>query len=152
MIVAALAGARPAAAPGLSATTVKLFFVATGDDGKSGAKIGCGDSLVAVDRQLAPTTAPLTAAYRELLRLRDSRYGQSGLYNALAQSTLDLARAAITDGTADVRLTGTLTLSGECDAPRIDAQLREVARQFPTVTRVDIFINDVPLATALSAR
>src|SRR5579864_1619692 len=41
------------------ATSVRQYFIAVGDNGKSGRRIGCGDSLVAVKRPIPPTKAPL---------------------------------------------------------------------------------------------
>ena len=135
-------------APALSAQTpIKVFLVALEDMGKSGKKIGCEDSVVAVTRTIPATSAPLGAAIRELLSIRNRNYGQSGLYNALYQSTLKLDRGAVTAGKADIRLSGTLTVGGACDHPRVEAQIRETALQFPTVKSVAIFINGMPLDT-----
>ena len=131
---------------------VKLFLIAINDNGKSGKKIGCGDSLIWAERPIPITSAPLTAALKELLGLRDQYYGGSGLYNALYQSNLKLAGVAITSGTATINLTGTLSLGGTCDAPRVEAQIRETALQFPTVSQVAIFVNGVPLDQVLSQK
>lgn len=144
------AQAPPAASGGT--TTVKLFFVALEDGGKSGPAVGCGDSLVSVQRVMPRSVTPLAATIRDLLSIRESRWGQSGLYNALAASQLDLVKATIADGVADIRLAGALTVGGTCDGPRIEAQLREAARQFAAVKSVNVYVNDVPLATVLSAR
>jgi hypothetical protein len=133
-------------------TTVRIYFVAVGDNGISGRKIGCGDSLVPVVRRLTPTSMPLTAAYRLLLNDHHMHDGQSGLYNALYQSRLRLQSATVVAGTARVRLTGTMQLNGECDNPRVGAQLRQIALQFPTVHRVEISINGVPLWKRLSLK
>lgn len=134
--------------PALSAqTTIKLYFVALEDMGKSGKKIGCEDSIVAVSRTVPSSAAPLGAALRELLSIRDRNYGQSGLYNALAQSTLTLDKVVVTGGKAEIRLSGTMTLAGACDSPRVEAQIRETALQFPSVKTVAIWINGMPLDT-----
>jgi hypothetical protein len=132
--------------------TIKLFFVALGDAGRSGKKIGCDDSLVAVDRAIPTTDTPLAAAIAELVSLRDKHHGQSGLSNALAQSSLKVQSVKVVDGTAEIRLAGSITLSGACDAPRVDSQIRETALQFPAITRVSVFVNDVPLERVLSAK
>lgn len=131
---------------------IKLFFVAINDNGKSGKKIGCDDSLVTVNRPIPSTSTPLTAAYKELLGLRDQNYGQSGLYNALYQSSLKFAGASISDAKATVNLTGTLKLGGVCDNPRVAAQLEQVALQFATVQQVVILVNGVPLDKLLSEK
>jgi hypothetical protein len=144
-------GHLSAVSPGKT-TLVRIYLVAIGDNGKSGTRIGCGDSLVAVTRSIARTTAPLSAAMRLLLSDHHRYYGQSELYNALYQSRLRLQRAAIVNGKAIIHLTGTMQLDGVCDDPRVGAQLRQTARQFPTVHRVAICVNNVPLWKLLSGK
>jgi hypothetical protein len=131
---------------------VNLYFVAIDDKGQSGPQIGCGDSIVPVTIDIPPTPAPLTAAYGRLLTVGSQFYGQSGLYNALYQSSLQLDSASVANGQATIYLSGQLRLGGVCDAPRIQAQLTETARQFPTVTSVAIFVNGQRLEDALSER
>lgn len=137
---------------GRKTTTARIYLVAINDNGKSGRKFGCGDSLVAVTRPITPTTAPLSAAMRLLLSDHRRNYGQSGLYNALYRSRLRLQRASIAHGKATIYLAGTLRLGGVCDNPRVGAQLRQTARQFSTVQSVGIFINNVPLWKRLSMK
>jgi hypothetical protein len=138
--------------PGSQTSRVRIFLVAVDDNGKTGKKIGCGDSLIPVTRDITPTTAPLKAALEELLSLKAQSYGESGLYNALYQSNLTVERAVITDGKADVSLRGTYTLGGTCDTPRFSGQLQETARQFPSVEEVDVLLNGMPIAEALSEK
>lgn len=133
-------------------TSVRTFLVAIGDNGRTGTRIGCGDSLVSVKRPIAPTTAPLTAAMKLLLNDHHRYYGQSGLYNALYQSRLQVQRASVVKGVAVVHLKGTMRLGGVCDDPRVGAQLRQTVRQFPTVRRVEIFVNGIPLWKRLSEK
>ena len=132
--------------------SVKIFMIAMEDNGRTGKKIGCNDSAVAVTRTIARTNAPLTAAYHELLSLHDHDYGQSGFYNALWSSRLSVKGITIIAGRATVNLTGQLSLGGVCDNPRVAAQLAETALQFPTVRTVDVLINGVPLEQLLSSR
>ena len=148
---AAGAAAQTPAAPA-AGTTVKVFMLALEDDGKSGKKIGCNDSVVAVERLVPRTTAPLGAAIRELVSIRDRMYGQSGLYNALSQSSLRVDAVGLANGVAEIRLSGTFKTGGACDNPRIEAQIKETALQFSTVRTVQVFINDAPLDIALSAK
>ncbi|HLD21675.1 MAG TPA: GerMN domain-containing protein, partial [Patescibacteria group bacterium] len=125
---------------------VKLYFVALEDNGKSGEKIGCGDSLVSVDREIEKTQQPLYNTYKELLNIKDQYIGESGLYNALYQSTLSVESATIDEnGVATIKLTGQLQLGGTCDSPRVEEQLTKTALQFSTVKSVEIFINNTPL-------
>jgi hypothetical protein len=131
---------------------VSIFLVAIDDNGKSGEKIGCGDSLIPVRRDITPTTAPLQAALEELMSLKSQTYGESGLYNALYQSNLTVERAAIMNGKAEVSLRGTYVLGGTCDTPRFSEQIKETVRQFPRVQAVDILLNGKPIDEALSQK
>ena len=149
--------AAPIAHYGLSATLnqkreVKLFLIAREDDGKTGKKIGCNDSVVAINQRIVPTKAPLGAVLKELLRLPE-KAGQSGnLYNALHGSKLRLKRVYIRRGEARIYLSGMLATGGVCDSPRVKAQIEETALQFSTVKRVKVFINGTPLDDHLSEK
>lgn len=131
---------------------VKVYFIALGDNGASGPQIGCNDSAVAVEVAIEPTPAPLTAAIKQLLAVRSEYYGQSGLYNALYQSNLTLASATVENGRATVYLTGDLRIGGVCDAPRVEAQLKQTARQFGTVDEAIIYVNGKRIEEVLSGR
>jgi hypothetical protein len=143
----ALSRARPG-----SVTSVRIYLVAIGAAHGAGIHIGCGDSLVALTHPVPTTTAPMSAALRLLLRDHRPYYGQSGLYNALYQSRLSLQSARVSAGRAVIRLTGSLRLGGVCDDPRVRAQLRHTALQFPTVRTVQIYVNNVPLSRVLSEK
>jgi spore germination protein GerM len=132
--------------------TVKAYMIARGDGGASGTKVGCGDSAVAVNRILPYTTTPLTDAMKELLTIHDQFYGQSGLYNALHSSRLQVASASLVGGVATIRLTGTTSLAGDCDDPRFEAQLKLTAMQFATVHVVNIYINGKPLSCVIGGK
>jgi LysM repeat protein len=130
-------------------TRTRIYLVALDDGGASGPLIGCNDSIVAVNVNIEPTRAILRASLERQLGLRNAYYGQSGLYNALYQSNLQLQSVRIDNRTAIIELTGTIRMGGVCDAPRIQAQLEQVALQFSTVDRVSITVNGRPLADAL---
>ncbi|RIK51042.1 MAG: hypothetical protein DCC57_11085 [Chloroflexi bacterium] len=133
----------PVAAPQPPAdfTRSKIFLIALEDGGASGKPIGCGDSVVPVTVEIAPTRAILRGSLEKLLGLHDAYYGESGLYNALYQSQLSIADVRIENRVAIISLTGQLVQGGVCDTPRIQAQLEQIARQFSTVDRVVIYIN-----------
>ncbi len=124
---------------------VKVYLVAIDDNGKTGEQIGCGDSLVAVNKTITATSKPLEAAMKELLAIKTRDYGESGLISSLYQSNLTVQSVAIKNGAATIKLAGTVMSSGTCDDPRIVAQLQQTALQFSSVKTADIFINDVPL-------
>jgi hypothetical protein len=131
-------------------TRTNIYLIAIGDAGQSGEEIGCDDSVVPVEVEIEPTVAPLTAALNKLLSIEDQEYGQSGLYNALYQSDLTLDDVRIVEGEAVIELSGTLTLGGVCDEPRVRAQLEQTALQYLTVDRVSVFVNGTPLDELLS--
>jgi len=133
-------------------TFINIYMVALDDDGKSGKQIGCGDSLIPVKREITKSQGILVAALNEQLSQKDQYYGESGLYNALSGSSLQVEKATITGGVADVRLTGSLSLGGVCDDPRVEEMLKAVVMQFPTVKQANIFLNGVPIHDALSEK
>jgi hypothetical protein len=140
--------AEPSATAGQM--TVQVLLIAVGDNGQSGKLIGCGDSAVPVQVTIPATEGVLRAALNELLSIKEQYYGQSGLYNALYQSDLQVEDVAIESGTAIIELSGNLMLGGECDSPRVEAQIEETARQFSTVQAVSVFLNGEPLEEVLS--
>lgn len=143
--------APTAAIPGRQFVT--LYLIALGDNGKSGPLVGCGDSAIPVQVELIPqTNGVLLASLQKLLAIKTRFYGQSGLYDALYQSTLTVQDVTLLNGAAVIHLTGTLTLGGVCDNPRVEAQLMQTARQFSTVKTVFIFINGLTLQQALSLK
>jgi hypothetical protein len=149
----------PTTAPATLAPTsagvdrIKIYLVAMDDKGISGDMIGCEDSIIPVDRQIARTQAPLRAALEELLTLTDQFYGESGLYNALYNSHLTVDDVTIdANGKAMVYLEGTLLSAGTCDDPRIIAQLTYTARQFSTVKDAAIYVNGTLVQELLSTK
>lgn len=149
----------PTALPPTAASTatpgemnIKVFLIALEDNGQSGTPIGCGDSAIPVTLTIPRTQGVLRAALEKLLSMKQEFYGESGLYNALHQSDLQLKSVTINQGTAVIHLTGNLVLGGVCDSPRVQAQIEQTALQFSTVSAVDVFLNDIPLADALSQR
>jgi len=129
---------------------VKVYMIAVGDAGKSGPKVGCDDSAVAVDRIVAQFTGILTAAEKELVSIKDKNIGQSGLYNALWQSNLAVDSVVLNGSVVTVRLIGSTKLGGTCDAPRVIAQIKYTAMQNPVVKSVSILLNNVDIEKALS--
>ncbi len=132
---------------------VKLFFVAMGDNGKTGKKIGCDDSIVPVEQELEvlPSNEGLIqAALEKLLSEKAVNYDKTELYNAFHLSNLTVEGVTYENGKATVKLKGTYMFGGVCDNPRFEAQLKETILQFYTVKEADIYINDQPLNKILS--
>lgn len=136
--------------PTAAEQTVKIFLIALEDNGQSGVLVGCGDSAVPVTVTIPPTQGVLRAALEKLLSAKQQFYGESGFYNALYQSDLELESVTIDQGKAIIHLTGTVMLGGVCDSPRFEAQIEQTALQFSTVSNVEVFINDSPLEDVLS--
>jgi hypothetical protein len=129
--------------------TIKIYLVAVGDNGKTGKKIGCEDSLVAVTRTIKKTPAPLAAAIRELLSTPQHPDGSPNLENFWKGRNLRVKSVVISNRTATIYLTGEVFVAGICDEPRIESQIQETALQFPTVKKVKVFIGKRTLADAI---
>lgn len=129
-----------------------LFYVAVDDNGVSGPKIGCGDSIVATTSAPLTYTDKLKAAMTALIANHAPMVGQSGLSNTLWQSSLKLESDSITGKVATVNLSGHFLQGGECDTPRIIAQLRYTAAAASGASTVKININGIPLEQALSLK
>lgn len=130
---------------------IKIPLIAIGDNGVSGMKIGCDDSVIMVDRPFIGPDA-LVQVYSDLLGIREREYGQLGLVDPLYQSTLTIKEIIVRDGVAYVHLQGAFMMGGECDIPRVQAQLEQAALQFPEVRSVQVFVNDKTLAEAVSLK
>jgi hypothetical protein len=144
------------AAPPTSTTAteqmVKIVLIELEGNGQSGPLVGCGDSAIPINVTIPSTQGVLRAALEKLFSAKQQFYGESGYYNALYQSDLEIASVKIEQGNAIVHLTGTIMLGGVCDAPRVQAQIEQTALQFSTVSDVTVFVNDVPLEDVLSSR
>lgn len=138
---------QPTPPPPGGSTSTKIYLISLNDG-----TVGCGDGVVPVTVPIEPTRAVLHASLQALLSQKSQTYGESGLYNALYQSSLSINSVNIVDGEARIALEGQVVLGGTCDAPRVQAQLEQTARQFSTVKSVAITVNGKPLAEALSSK
>jgi hypothetical protein len=145
-----IASPKPSFTPAKS-LSLRLFFIALNDKGQHGEQVGCGDTIAPVEYVIPDTTTPLQTVLHQLLSIKQQNIN-SNLYNALSQSDLQLKDASIKDGLATVHLTGTLNLGGECDNPRVQAQLEKTILQFSNVKQAQIYINDKPLSEVLSLK
>ncbi|MEA2203899.1 MAG: hypothetical protein QOE77_675 [Blastocatellia bacterium] len=138
-----------AATGAASKRDVKVYLIALDDKGKRGRKVGCDDSLVPVTRSIPATKALLKAALQELLSLPPESADYPGLQNFWKGDHLALKSVAIAGGTATIRISGTVSVAGVCDEPRIVGQLEATARQFSSVKKVRVFIGKQTLAAAI---
>ncbi|MHA7305569.1 hypothetical protein ACX80E_10035 [Arthrobacter sp. TMN-49] len=134
-----------------TSASVTVFYIAQGDAGTAESTLGCGDSAVAVTSQTVTFTDPVEGALRTLLANHSATIGQSGLSNALWQSQLRVDSVDRSTNTITAQLSGTLTLGGECDIPRVDQQLLRTAAQAAGAP-VAIFVNGKTLSDALSLK
>lgn len=132
--------------------SLTLYYVAVDDDGRSGEKIGCGDSLLPVYTEPVETSSQLETSIERLIADRDERYDGSGLYNALHQSDLSLERAEFDSGVVQVYLSGKVVSGGACDDPRIVRQLQQTAATAVGADAAEIYVNDTPLEEVLSGK
>ena len=143
--------ARSDSAQGLEAGTrtrkVRVFVIALNDKA-AGRAVGCGDSAVPLELDLPSPQPALEGALTALLSL-DERPQAQGLYNALAHSPLKIERIERSGPEVRVYLTGYVELGGECDSPRVLAQLTETALQFQDVQRAQFFLDGKPLRALL---
>jgi spore germination protein GerM len=139
--------ATKVAAPVQKTREVKVYLVAVGDNGKTGKKIGCEDSLVPVTRTIKATKASLKAALVELVSIPHEYNG--GLGNYVFGPDLKVRIVSISRGTATIRFAGHISVAGVCDVPRITEQIEATAKQFPTVKRVQVFVGKRRLADAI---
>lgn len=146
----------PTAAAPTSTTSaeqmVKIVLIEIEGNGQSGPLVGCGDSAIPINVTIPRTQGVLRATLEKLFSAKQQFYGESGYYNALYQSDLQVASVTIEQGKAIIHLTGNIILGGTCDAPRVEAQIEQTALQFSTVSDVAVFVNDVPLEDVLSSR
>ena len=128
---------------------VKVYLVALDDDGRSGQKIGCGDSLVAVSRRIGARRPTLRIAIQELL-LTPHEY-DARLRNFWRGRNLRVRSVSVNrNGVATINISGVGPMvAGVCDQPRIESQIEETAKQFPNVRRVRVFVNGRTLASAI---
>lgn len=131
-------------------TRLHLYFIALGDNGASGTKLGCGDSLIESDTDAIGTTNKLQETFQRLLASHDQTYGDTGLYNALYESQLSYVSGSVSGDTVTVKLTGTIKQAGECDTPRIQAQLTQAAEAATGAKHAVIDVNGKPLSKVLS--
>ena len=100
-------------------------------------------------RQIARTSAPLAAAIRELLITPEKTDGTLRLQNFWKGRNLQVRSVSIRNGVASIQLSGEVFVAGVCDEPRIQGQIEETARQFPTVKKVRVFMGKRTLAEAI---
>lgn len=135
-----------------STAALTIFYVAVDDQGKSGPKIGCGDSMVATESAPETFTDQVEASIKMLLNDKSSEHGQSGLVNALAASDLRFIDSKISGDEVAIDLSGTVSSGGTCDDPRIIEQLKYTAKTAAGVGSARILIDGIDIGKVLSQK
>jgi hypothetical protein len=130
----------------VSTSTVLLAMLDTAQT-STGITRGC-DKVVMVHHEIPSTTAPLTAALNALFAISTTSVGGWFNYIPRTSGTLQFDHATVVSGTAHIYLTGSLSgLAGICDDPRTEIQIEETAKQFPTVSDVQLYLNNQAVTT-----
>lgn len=138
----------PTTTPETTAATSTVLLAMLDIEGTSNGPTRACDKLVYVNQPIATTTTPLTAAMQALFAIPTTTVGGWFNYIARTNGTLQFSSATVTNGTANIYLTGSLSgLAGVCDDPRTDIQIKETALQFPTVQTVQLYLNNQPITT-----
>src|SRR5688572_32055252 len=134
-VPATLTVAAPPTATAATEQMVKIALIELEGNGQSGPLVGCGDSAIPINVTIPSTQGVLRAALEKLFSAKQQFYGESGYYNALYQSDLQVTGVTIEQGKAVIHLTGSVVLGGVCDAPRVEAQIEQTALQFRSEER-----------------
>lgn len=141
----------PAVTDATRTQTVIVFLVKLNDNGASGDRIGCLDSLVPVELAVAPYVDPARAALEALFALRLRDY--ASLYNGLYLSNLRYLSLSVEGTRAVLRLSGEVLSGGVCDDPRITEQIKRTVRHYnPLVVNVTILVDGRDLSEILSLK
>lgn len=134
-------------------TRIQVFFIAGGDNGKSGKLVGCKDSAIPVEWEIDPAGEPLAQALEQLFSFDQQFVGNPRLYHPIYALGLKLESAEIdAEGAAHVRLSGSGSISGSCDRLRAQAQIEETILASPGVKSLNITVNGKPLVDFLAGK
>ncbi len=140
---------RKTSKPRAATRQVFVYLVVVGDNGKSGRKFGCDDSLVAVRRSVSTLESPLKSALQELVSLPPQYPGNAKLENFWKGRNLEIRAVSVRGGVARIQVAGEVFVAGICDEPRIITQIEATARQFPSVKKVVVYLGGKPLRRAI---
>lgn len=138
--------------PNAKKVSLTIYYAALNDAGKTGTKIGCDDSAVAIKTAEIETADQIKTTFDRLLADKSQYFGQSGLYNALYNSTLKYENSTVYVESVTVNLSGKFSLGGVCDIPRVKAQLEMTAASAAGVDKAYIFVNGKSLDDVLSLK
>lgn len=157
--------ASPSSTPSTSATPtthptvspwktlpLTIYYIAVGDNGRSGPLVGCGDSAIATYTAPVRYTDPVGPTMRALLANHRRDIGQSGLINVLYQSRLTYRGYTRHGSAITLYLSGTFQLAGTCDIPRAKAEIEDTAMKAARATKVTVYIDGQTIDQRLSLK
>jgi len=114
--------------------------------------IGCGNTTKPMTGKSTFKGDPVQDALEVLFALKNAGYENGELYNALYQSKLKVQSVETKNDVVTVKLTGNIKLSGECDIPRVRAQLMDTIKLASDTKKIVVLVNDKTLEDALSLK
>lgn len=143
----------PTSAPTQAPERVQVFFIAGGDNGKSGKLVGCKDSAVPIEWERESSKSALQQGLEILFSIREQFPGNPRLYNPQFSLTLKIESAEVdAEGLAVVTLSGSGEIDGSCDRLRAQAQIEETILAVPGVRAVQVTVNGAPLDDFLAGK
>jgi hypothetical protein len=128
--------------------SVNIFLVNEGAATEADPGFGCGDLLAPVNVQIVQQSTTEGRVAAALNRLFSYRHASLG--NAFEGSSLSVQAVAISGDTATIDLTGSLSLSDDCDKPRATEQITKTVREIAGVSQVVIRRDGGPLIAPLA--
>ncbi|OGJ50832.1 hypothetical protein A2335_00025, partial [Candidatus Peregrinibacteria bacterium RIFOXYB2_FULL_32_7] len=132
-----------------------LYFIALEDKGVKGEKIGCDDSLVPIKTQINKSDRKeieIVYTLEKLFSKTDNSYQSQGLYNSLSNFNTKIENVIIEEDNVTVSLVGEYSISGACEIPRIENQLKKTIMQFSQFKDVIILINGKKMEDVFSLK
>lgn len=137
--------------------TIKNIYI-TAIDGSSIAQnlttetFGCNDKIFPIQQTslMTPEAAIQTLFNYRVATPMYTDYAET--YNVFANSALTIESLTIENWLATLKLTGTLSVGGICDSPRVSEQIKQTLLQYPEINEVNILINDEDLSSFLSEK
>jgi hypothetical protein len=125
---------------------LNIYLIALEGTEAQGKTVGCNDLLVPIEKELKITRSGLESALTALMNEKSTEK----LKNFVRGPGLILAQVTVANMVADVYFKGDFDISGACDIPRIQEQVYSTVKQFPELTRINIFVNNVTFERYLS--
>ncbi|MFA6089944.1 MAG: GerMN domain-containing protein [Candidatus Woesearchaeota archaeon] len=130
---------------------LSIFLVKLNDAGKSGEAIGCGDSLIEIKEKLDIAENPIKTALNKLFQIKGN-YKNLGLYTALTNTNFKVESIEEKNNIAIVSISGTYTISGVCEIPRIENQIKETVLKNSNLKDLQILLNGKPMEEVFSLK